>query len=74
MYVYLSTVFADTYIRTVCTSFTVDDVIGSLHLYNGWGILFKICGKKAVEDILYSGLIHRKHLLPKQNQTDYEFP
>ena len=70
MDMYFPTVFTDAYIGTICTGFAVDDVMGSLHLYGRRRILLHIHREKAVEDILNGWLIHGRHLLPIQNQTD----
>ena len=72
MDMYFSTVFTDAYIGTICTGFTVDDVMGSLHLYGRWRIPFYICRKKVVEYVLNGWFIHGKHL--PLCQKDCGFP
>ena len=66
MDMYFAAVFTDAYIGTICTGFTVDDVMGSLYLYGRWRILFYIRRIKAVEDILNGWFIQEKHLPPCQ--------
>ena len=71
MDMYFSTVFADAYIGTICTGFTIDDVMCSLQLYGRWRILFNIRRIKAVENILNGWFIHGKHLPPCQKDCGF---
>ena len=58
----VTTVFADTYIGTIGSGLTVDNTVGNTCLPGRGSIFFKIFWIKMKENILYSRLIHWRHL------------
>ena len=62
MNLWMSAVFTDAYIGTICTSFTVNNAVSDFRLPGRGRIFFKIFWIKMKENILYSRLIHWRHL------------